>query len=219
MKRISMLCLFAILLAACTTPTTQAPAAVIEPTVPATVAAAVPSPTVMVTSESADVEKDQSTAVPPPSETPTPLPPFTLTSSAFEEGQPIPDPYTCWGEDISPELTWVGAPVGTQSFAIVVDDPDARGFIHWTAWNIPAGTTSLAENELPEDIVEGKTNFNSVGYRGPCPPSGTHHYNFTLYALDTLIDLPEGASLGELESAMEGHILAETVLMGTFTPR
>jgi Raf kinase inhibitor-like YbhB/YbcL family protein len=121
--------------------------------------------------------------------------------------------------NISPELHWEGAPPETQSFALVMDDPDARGFVHWVVWNIPPEATSLPEDSLPEGVSLGVTGFGEPGYGGPCPPSGAHHYSFRLYALDALLDLEEGASLRDLEAAMEGHILAETELVGTFTPR
>lgn len=148
---------------------------------------------------------------------------FTLTSSAFSEGEMIPTKYTCDGEDVSPPLRWQDAPEDTQSFALICDDPDAPGmtFVHWVIFNIPGTATSLAEGvnparELPDGSRQGTTNFNKIGYGGPCPPGGTHRYYFKLYALDTQLDLKAGISKEDLLSEMEGHIIAQTQLMGKY---
>jgi len=152
---------------------------------------------------------------------------FTLTSSAFASGQPIPKKYTCEGDDRSPPLAWAGAPSATKSFALIIDDPDAPDpaaprmrWVHWVVYNIPATATMLGEGSssgaLPAGAVEGHNDFGRVRYGGPCPPIGRHRYFHKLYALDT--SLPAGKPLdkGGLESAMKGHVLAHAELMGTY---
>lgn len=146
-----------------------------------------------------------------------------LTSAAFEDGGTIPSEYSCDGQDISPELSWSGAPEGTQSFALIMDDPDAPGgdFTHWIIFNISADTSTLvaaiATAPLAVIIWQGENDFGSIGYRGPCPPSGqTHHYRFTVYALDTTLELEAGATRAQLLDAMEGHVLAQGELVGVY---
>ncbi|GIV81089.1 MAG: hypothetical protein KatS3mg051_0443 [Anaerolineae bacterium] len=165
-------------------------------------------------------EEDRS-APPTPEESPAMT--LELSSSAFAEGQPIPARYTCTGEDISPPLAWRGAPAGTQSFALIMDDPDApRGtWVHWVVYNLPAGVTALPEairsdRDLPGGAVHGQNSWRRNDYGGPCPPSGTHRYFFKLYALDTALNLSPGATKEALLQAMEGHILAQGQLMGTY---
>lgn len=145
---------------------------------------------------------------------------FTLTSSAFTHNGSIPSKYTCDGQNISPALTWHNAPVGTQSFALIVDDPDApkKVWVHWVLFNI-----SAAASELPEDVqagkfVSGSNDSNKDGqYGGPCPPSGVHHYHFTLYALDTRLNLLEqGASKEDVLKAIKGHVLGQATLIGLY---
>ena len=152
--------------------------------------------------------------------------PFELTSTAFAQGEPIPVKYSCDGEDISPLLTWGDPPDGTQSFVLIMDDPDAPvgTWDHWILFNIPADMRGLEENlpitgknQDPESIFVGNNSWNRADYGGPCPPGGTHRYFFKLYALDTTISLLPGVNKQELLSAMEGHILAETELMGTYS--
>jgi len=147
-----------------------------------------------------------------------------LTSNAFTQGQPIPEQYSCKGENISPALSWGEPPADTQSFALIMDDPDAPAgtWVHWVLFNIPASTRSLpeafpADKTLPNGSMSGKSSFGGPGYGGPCPPSGTHRYFFKLYALDEMLAISAGANKGELEKAMVGHILAQAELMGTFT--
>jgi Raf kinase inhibitor-like YbhB/YbcL family protein len=147
-----------------------------------------------------------------------------LTSPAFTHGQPIPVKYTCKGEDISPALAWGEPPAGTQSFALIMDDPDAPvgTWVHWVLFNIPAAARSLPEAfpsdaALPDGSLSGKNSWGRTGYGGPCPPSGTHRYFFKLYALDEMLAINAGADKGELEKAMVGHILASAELMGTFS--
>lgn len=170
------------------------------------------------------------TSIPPTeaaSSTPPPQP-FELTSSAFEADTPIPDLYSCQGGNDSPPLAWGTPPSGTQSFVLVMDDPDAvqvvgYAWVHWLLFNIPASASSLPEGipltaELTDGSRHGRNNSNSLGYFGPCPPSGqTHRYVFTLYAVDTVFDLPSGATKDEILEAIDGHILAQTELSGTYT--
>lgn len=144
-----------------------------------------------------------------------------LTSSVFSEGGTIPDKYTynlgsqCSGDNFSPPLAWAGTPAGTQSFAILVTDPDGRNWVHWLQFNISADVTSLPETVGGPDIgVKGLNDFNELGYGGPCPPSGTHRYIFTLYALDTTLSLSIGADRAKFESAIKGHVLSTTQLIG-----
>ena len=151
---------------------------------------------------------------------------LTLTSSAFKAGAPIPSLYTCEGKDISPPLAWEGAPAGTKSLALIIDDPDApdpkapkRVWVHWVLYNVPPDTNGLAENAdsggLPAGTVRGLTDSKKAKYGGACPPIGRHHYVHKLYALDTTIDLAE-ATKAKLEAAMKGHVLAQAELIGTY---
>jgi Raf kinase inhibitor-like YbhB/YbcL family protein len=143
---------------------------------------------------------------------------FTLQSSAFEHGEPVPRRHTCEGEDLSPALSWSGAPQGTRSLALIVDDPDAPvgTFTHWLGWGLDPRAGGLREGEAA--AVEGRNDFGTSGYRGPCPPPGhgRHRYFFRLYALDYEPDLRPDADKGELERALEGHTLAVAELTGTY---
>lgn len=149
---------------------------------------------------------------------------MTLTSPAFKAGQAIPATYTCRGRDISPALQWSDPPAGTQSFALIMDDPDAPvgTWDHWVLYNIPASARGLAEAipadaQLSDGSLHGKNSWGRLGYGGPCPPSGTHRYFFRLYALDTPLSLSSGATKKQVLDAMKGHILAQAELMGTFS--
>jgi Raf kinase inhibitor-like YbhB/YbcL family protein len=143
---------------------------------------------------------------------------FLLESSAFGNAQPIPSRHTCEGEDVSPPLRWANVPEDTRSLALVVDDPDAPGgvFTHWIAWGLDPGAQGLGEGEPAPRA--GRNDFGTTGYRGPCPPAGggRHRYVFRLYALDTEVALAAGATKGELEQAIEGHVLTTAELVGTF---
>lgn len=146
-----------------------------------------------------------------------------LTSTVFTQGNPIPATYTCTGRNISPPLAWSDSPAGTQSFALIVDDPDAPGgtWIHWVIYNIPSTEAGLKEGTQPlersgDGSLNGKNSWGKFGYGGPCPPSGTHRYIFKLYALDHLLSLSPGANAAQLVKAMQGHILATAELMGTY---
>lgn len=143
-----------------------------------------------------------------------------LTSPVFNHNSSIPSQYTCDGANISPALEWSDAPANTKSFALIVDDPDApaKVWVHWILFNIPANVNSLKENIQTGDFIQGATDFDGKQqYGGPCPPSGTHHYHFTLYALDTMLDLPTGTNKNDLLTTMNGHILEQTTLVGTYT--
>lgn len=149
---------------------------------------------------------------------------IAVESAEFTDGASILAQFTCAGEDVSPSLSWTAGPEGTESFALIVDDPDAPGgnFVHWVYYDIPPDTTELPARvprvARPEaGGVQGRNGFRSLGYRGPCPPSGTHRYFFTVLALDTPIGLAPGATKNEVLEAAEGHILAKGSIMGRFT--
>ena len=161
-----------------------------------------------------------------PEPTSTPIPPFTLTSTAFKEGETIPHKYVygmgsqCNGPNYSPPLSWIGTPAGTQSFAVIMHDPDGGNWVHWVQFDIPGDLSELPEEVGGPDIgIKGINNFQKVRYGGPCPPSGAHRYIFTLYALDTLLSLSKGATKAEVEAAMQGHILQQAQLMGMVKSR
>ena len=216
-RMLFVFCLGILLLAACAPrlgnvePET-APATV-EPTEPLAPATETPAPSPAPT---------PTEAAPEPTEPPLP---FELISTAFDQGEPIPTTYSCKGEDISPSLAWGDPPQGTQSLALIMDDPDAPGgtWVHWIVFNIPADV-----RELPEAMPAG-TKFGDVAvtfgmnswgrsdYGGPCPPGGTHRYFFRLYALDATLPSDETMKKNQVLADMDGHILAETELMGTFS--
>lgn len=156
--------------------------------------------------------------VSPPAATITQNEPFGLGSPAFPDGSPIPHVYTCDGANTRPPLTLRGVPVDTKSLAVVMYDPDAPGgtFVHWVAWNIPPQTNELAEGLLPPGVTEGTNSFRSMGYRGPCPPSGMHRYIWRLYALGKILTLERGATREELEAAINTYVIVQTELMGRY---
>lgn len=139
-----------------------------------------------------------------------------LTSDLFAHQSPIPDTYTCKGQNISPSLRIADIPPATKSLVLVLHDPDAPNgdFLHWTVWNIPPTTFLIKEKSVPDSAVQGLNDFGKVGYGGPCPPSGTHRYVFELYALNTLLELPEGTRASDLQKAMESHVLEKAGLTG-----
>jgi Raf kinase inhibitor-like YbhB/YbcL family protein len=150
---------------------------------------------------------------------------FTLSSPSFQAQGNIPADNTCEGRDLSPALNWSGVPAGTQSLALIVDDPDApdpahpqRTFVHWVLYNLPATATGLPEGaqSLPPGTRMGTNDFRKAGWRGPCPPVGKHRYVFKLYALDTRLPEQGDVHKGDLEHAMQGHILARAELIGRF---
>lgn len=141
-----------------------------------------------------------------------------LTSSAFAPNQPIPSKYTCDGEDASPPFTIADVPAGAKGLVLIVDDPDApRGdWVHWTVWNIAPDTREIIEGTIPTGAMQGMTDFGRTGWGGPCPPSGAHRYQFKLYALDVELALPPSSRKSDIERAMAGHILEQTVLVGLY---
>jgi len=150
-----------------------------------------------------------------------------VTSPAFQPGGPIPSKYTCDGQDVSPPLSWSGAPSSTKSFALIVDDPDApdpakpqRVYVHWVLYNIPASITSLPENAsktgLPKGAVQGKNDWGKPQYGGPCPPIGRHRYFFKLYALDAELTGLSSPTKADLERVMKGHVIDSGELIGTY---
>ncbi len=149
---------------------------------------------------------------------------LALNTDAFENGGYIPRKFTCDGEDASPEISWAGAPDGTETYALIVDDPDAPGrtFTHWVVYNIPAAVTGFEEGMSAFDIVkagasQGKNDFGQTGYGGPCPPQGKpHHYHFHLYAVDVVLDIPSGVSRGAVLNALKGHVLADVEIIGLY---
>ncbi len=147
-----------------------------------------------------------------------------LTSPAFDEGGMIPGKYTCDGTDLSPPLKWSAIPEETKSLALICDDPDAPmgTWVHWVYYDIPPSTQGVPENIGADDRpgiggVQGINDFRRIGYGGPCPPGGTHRYFFKLYALDTLLNLPPGATKKQLLKAMENHIVGQVQLMGKYS--
>jgi len=140
-----------------------------------------------------------------------------LTSPAFEHNQNMPPEYTCDGQDISPELNIEDVPSNAKSLVLINDDPDAPvgTWDHWIVFNIPPTTKKISKGEEPKGLG-GKNGWGRTGYGGPCPPSGTHRYFFKLYALDTELDLPEGAPKKDIEATMEGHIIDKTELIGLY---
>jgi Raf kinase inhibitor-like YbhB/YbcL family protein len=151
---------------------------------------------------------------------------FVLTSSAYQANGDMPVRFTCDGGDISPPLAWSGAPKGTRSFALILDDPDAPDpaapqmtWVHWVLYDIPANVESLPEGSskhLPAGTRQGRNDWKRGGYRGPCPPVGRHRYFHKLYALDVMLPDLHAPDKAQLEAAMRGHVLAEARLVGTY---
>jgi len=149
---------------------------------------------------------------------------ISISSDTFENGSTMPVEYTCDGEDHSPALLWDTVPAGTRSIALIVDDPDAPGktFVHWVIYNIPANSTGLPaampkDSSLNDGSLQGKNDFDKIGYNGPCPPPGKpHRYFFKVYAIDTTLSLLSGATKSQVEAAMSGHILAQGEMIGKY---
>jgi Raf kinase inhibitor-like YbhB/YbcL family protein len=143
-----------------------------------------------------------------------------VTSSAFQEGGNIPSKFTCDGSDSSPPLQITGVPSEAKSLVLIADDPDAPSglFTHWLVWNIPPQTNSIAEGNAPKG-VQGTNDFGKSGYRGPCPPPGTHRYSFKVFALDRELDLPPAAKRSQVDAAMKGHVIAQGELVGRYARR
>ena len=153
--------------------------------------------------------------------------PLTLTSPAFSDHGEIPKRYTCEGNDISPPLAWSGAPRGTKTLVLVVDDPDAPDpaapkmtWVHWLLYNLPPATEGLPEgigaDGLPPGTQEGQNDWKTLGYGGPCPPIGRHRYFHKLYALDAVLTDLDAPTKSQLEKAMRGHLLDQAELVGTY---
>jgi len=158
------------------------------------------------------------------SDTNLPAATFVLTSTAFDHGSRIPRRFTCDADNISPDLAWSGTPAGTQSLALITDDADgpSGNWTHWLIWNISSRAT-LLPNHFPKkevtgnDAFQGLNDFNSIGYKGPCPPPGSpHRYFFDLYALSTKVELDPGASRPALERAIQPYIIAKARLTGMY---
>jgi Raf kinase inhibitor-like YbhB/YbcL family protein len=149
---------------------------------------------------------------------------FELTSAAFGPGAAIPRRHTCDGEDLSPPLAWTDPPAGTKSFALVCDDPDAPAgtWVHWVLYAVPATARRLPEGVRPSPTLEdgsrqGRNDFRKTGWGGPCPPRGpAHRYVFRLHAVDRAVELPPGATRGELLKAIDGHTLGTAELVGRY---
>ena len=152
---------------------------------------------------------------------------FALRSSALAYHAAMPARFSCEGDGVSPPLEWSAPPAGTQSLALVVDDPDApdpaapkRTWVHWVVYDLPATALSLGEGAsrggLPAGARDGKNDWNRTGWGGPCPPIGRHRYFFKLYALDRALGDLGGLTKSELEKAIEGHVLARAELVGTY---
>lgn len=143
---------------------------------------------------------------------------MTIASPSFANNTFIPAKYTCDGGNMSPSLSFSDIPKETKSLALIVDDPDApsKTWVHWTVFNLHPGTTTFPEGFVPDGNIEGMTDFGKPGYGGPCPPSGTHHYHFKLYALDTSLVLGRSATKEDIEEAMKGHILEKAELIGLY---
>ncbi len=141
-----------------------------------------------------------------------------LSSSAFTHDDNIPAKYTCDGENVSPPLEIIGVPPAAKSLALIVSDPDAPAgdWVHWVVFNIPPETKLIAENSVPAGATEGTTSFGKPGWGGPCPPSGVHHYQFKLYALDTELTLSASAKKADIEKEMAQHVLDQTLLVGLY---
>ncbi len=152
---------------------------------------------------------------------------FTIQSTAFGPREDIPTVHTCEGRDVSPPLRWAGAPPGTKSYALIVDDPDApdpknpqRTWVHWVVYDIPSTVHSLDEGAgasgAPAGARRGNNDWKRTSYGGPCPPTGRHRYFFKLYALDTVLEGMDHPTKAQLEGAMQGHVLAQTELVGLY---
>ncbi|MBN1870324.1 MAG: YbhB/YbcL family Raf kinase inhibitor-like protein [Candidatus Omnitrophica bacterium] len=152
---------------------------------------------------------------------------LSIKSTAFVHEGEIPSKYTCQGKDIAPDLAWEGVPEDAASLALIVDDPDAPDpaaprmtWVHWVLYNIPPDAIGLPEGaeseDLPNGTQEGLNDWNRTGYGGPCPPIGRHRYYFKLYALDAVLEGDDNLTKAEIEAAMQGHILGQAVLMGTY---
>ncbi len=143
--------------------------------------------------------------------------PFDLTSPTITQGAQVPVEHTCDGADLAPLLAWSGAPDGTAELLLLFDDPDAGDFVHWLVAGIPAGTEGLDRGSLPAGAHELTNGFGRQGYGGPCPPSGTHRYVFSLFALSSPIAIADGANAAQVRGALSGVLLGTAVLEARYT--
>lgn len=147
---------------------------------------------------------------------------FTITSPAFDSNTMIPPLYTCNDANQAPELNWQNPPEGTKSYVLIMEDPDAADgtWIHWLVFNIPAMTSQLAKGQpLPAGAINGKNSWGVNSYGGPCPPTGTHHYVFQLYALNSTINLSESANAEQVLAVMKPYIIGQCQLVGLYASR
>jgi len=144
--------------------------------------------------------------------------PMTISSPVFLDNQAIPKQYTCDGDGINPALQFANVPVEAQSLALLVEDPDAPTgtWFHWLMWNIPPTVTQIAENSVPQGAMQGQGSSGQNVYGAPCPPSGIHHYIFTVYALDGKLDLPSYSTAENLQAAMQGHVIEQAQIIGLY---
>jgi len=148
---------------------------------------------------------------------------FTLESEAFENGSIIPKKHGYKHGNVSPPLKIINVPENTMSLALIMDDPDAMAavgkiWVHWVLWNIDPKTTTLKENSIPSNSIEGETDFGEIGYGGPAPPDKEHTYIFKLYALNQKLEISKGSTKQQIEEAMTNHIITKTVLKGRYSP-
>lgn len=143
---------------------------------------------------------------------------MNIKSSALPAEKKVPSRFTCDGEDVIPPLSFSDVPPQAKSLVLVMDDPDSPSgtWSHWVVWNISPTTTEVAEGVAPKDAMQGVNDFGNIGYGGPCPGEGVHRYFFTLYALDTLLELPEGADVRKVKKATKGHVLDVAELQGWY---
>ena len=147
-----------------------------------------------------------------------------LESSSFENGGTIPKKFGYKNGNVSPSLIINDVPNSAKSLALIMDDPDAMGavgkvWVHWVLWNIPTEVTKIDENSIPENSIEGETDFGEIGYGGPAPPDKEHTYIFKLYALNTILDLSKGSTKKDLENSIQDHIVAKAQLSGKYAPQ
>ena len=148
---------------------------------------------------------------------------MNVESSAFQNGSEIPRKYGYKKENINPPIIIKEIPDQTKSIALIMDDPDAMGavgkiWVHWIVWNIDPNTSEIKENSVPSNSIQGKTDFGEIAYGGPAPPDKEHTYIFKVYALDEKLNIKEGSSKSQVEDAMNGHVLSEAKLEGTYAP-
>lgn len=208
-RRLLWLALLAAFVASCSGTVTTPPGSSASPT-----AAAVPSGS---TPSAAESLPSPTMSLEPPDASSGAL---TLTSSAFQATAEIPADYTCKGADRSPDLAWTGVPAGTNAFVLFVDDPDGRDWVHWSVLDLAPTTSELPAGLAPtaDPPQQGTNDFGNVGYGGPCPPSGTHHYQFTLYALAAPLGLKDHPKGDAVRSALEkAQVLEKVTLVGTFS--